>query len=150
MLGVGWRFVAVGCVAMACDGPARPPEVAAAEVARPEVARPEVAASEAAELRLTGVLRYTELPRTKSVEAYMGREFTLVTGEEALNLKASAAVPAERLRALDGATITVRARFHPAAGPDPRESAPMGADGAAMMRPAYHEVLEVVSAPAGP
>ena len=98
-----------------------------------------------------GVLKYTELPKTKSVEAYMGREFSLATGGDGpLNVKASATVSEEQLRALDGATITVRARYHPESKPTHGESAPMGPDGTVMAWPSYFEVLEVMSGPPKP
>lgn len=143
----------------ACDGPARPPGAGAtpapantgAAAPKTEAAAPaQGPAKEGEERRYTGVLRYTEVPAVKSVEAYMGREYTLETSSDGpLNLKASAAVSGEQLRALDGKTITVRARYHPERLPPPDVQAPMGPDGP-MPWPAYHEVLELVSGPPAP
>lgn len=142
----------------ACDGPARSPGGEPTPVAaksepapRPEAATPAPGpAKEGEERRFTGVLRYTEIPPVKSVEAFMGREYTLaLAGAESLNLKASATVSDEQLRALDGKTITVRARYHPEKSPPPDVQAPMGPDGP-MAWPAYYEVLELVPGPPGP
>lgn len=142
----------------ACDGPARAPGGEPTPVAAKSEPAPKAEAAtpaagpvkEGEERRYTGVLHYTEIPPVKSVEAFMGREFTLaIAGAESLNLKASAAVTDEQLRALDGATITVRARYHPEKQPPPDVQAPMGADGP-MAWPAYHEVLELVPGPPKP
>ncbi|MBA3549650.1 MAG: hypothetical protein H0T76_24495, partial [Nannocystis sp.] len=128
-----WRRVVANMVLVSlagCAGPARtegePPPAAAAPSPGPAPAAAtsaEAAPADGEERRYTGVLHYTELPKSKSVEAYMGREFSLdAGGDGSLNIKASAAVSEEQLRALDGATITVRARYHPASKPDPMES----------------------------
>lgn len=154
--------VMVGLWAMlaACDGPARPPSAEA----QPAAATPKVEATpkaeatapaegpakEGEERRFTGVLRYTEIKPVKSVESYLGREYTLTTsGDGALNIKASAAVSDEQLRALDGKTITVRGRYHPEKLPPNDVQAPMGSDGP-MPWPAYYEVLELVPGAANP
>jgi hypothetical protein len=143
-------------VTLACDGPARPPSAGAQPAAAPakaEVAAPAeapAAVKEGEERRFTGVLRYTEIKPVKSVESYLGREYSLeTTSDGPLNVKASEAVSDEQLRALDGATITVRGRYHPEKLPPNDVQAPMGADGV-MPWPAYYEVLEVVSGPPRP
>ncbi len=141
-----------------CAGPARPegepPAAAATQSPAPgavAAVTPEVGATDGEERRYTGVLHYTELPKIRSIEAYMGREFSLATGGDgSLNIKASATVSAEQLRALDGATVTVRVRYRPESRPTHGESAPMGADGQVMAWPAYYEVLEVMSGPPKP
>ena len=133
----------------ACAGPARPPggETTPAATPKADDAPPVAAAKDGEERRFTGVLRYTEIKPVKSVESYMGREFTLETASDgAINLKASEVVTAEQLRALDGTKITVRGKFHPEEAPPNDVQAPMDADGP-MPWPAYYEVLELVSGP---
>lgn len=156
MDGILWTraalVVLVGTLA-ACDGPARPPggEAPPRTEAAPAKAEPQApapgpaaAAKEGEERRFTGVLRYTEIKPVKSVEAFEGREYSLETSSDGpLNVKASATVSDEQLRALDGKTITVRARFHPEKLPPNDVQAPMGMNGP-MPWPAYYEVLELV------
>lgn len=154
-------LVVLWAMLAACDGPARPPSAeaqpvpatpqAGAETPKAEVAAPAAGPAKAGEeRRYTGVLRYTEIKPVKSVESYMGREYSLeTTSDGPLNVKASAAVSDEQLRALDGKTITVRARYHPEELPPNDVQAPMGADGP-MPWPAYYEVLELVSDPPKP
>jgi len=87
-----------------------------------------------------------EAPPWRSFQVCVGIHFgyTLTTGGEgALNIKASAAVSDEQLRALDGDTNTVRGKYHPEKLPPNDVSAPMGSDGP-MPWPAYYEVLELV------
>lgn len=136
-----------------CGGPAQSeaaPPAAAATPAGVVAPAPGPAPEDGEERRFTGVLHYTEIKPIKSVESYMGREFSLDTkGDGQLNIKASAAVSGEQLRALDGATITIRGRYHPEKSPPNDVQAPMGADGP-MPWPAYYEVIEVVSGPARP
>ncbi len=147
------RSLVVLVVLAGCAGPARtegePPPAAATQSSAPAPAAAtpaEAAPADGEERRYTGVLHYTELPKTKSVEAYMGREFSLDTrGHGQLNIKASATVAEEQLRALDGATVSVRVRYHPESKPTQGEPAPMGADHTAMAWPSYFEVLEIAS-----
>ena len=154
----GRSSLAVVCLVTlaACDGPAHPPSAGAqpaAATGKAEVAAPAqspATVKEGEERRFTGVLRYTEIKPVKSVESFLGREYSLeTTSDGPLNVKASAAVSDEQLRALDGATITVRGRYHPEKLPPNDVQAPMGADGV-MPWPAYYEVLEVVSGPPRP
>ncbi|MCU0655593.1 MAG: hypothetical protein MUF64_09965 [Polyangiaceae bacterium] len=92
-----------------------------------------------------GRLQFRELPAVKSVQAYEGVEFSLQgEGGESLALT-PAAVPRERLQALDGKQVELRVRRVEGAAPSPLEQAPLGPDGKPLRRPARHEVLEVVS-----
>lgn len=131
---------------VACAGPPGG-ETTPAATPKAGEAPPVAAAKDGEERRFTGVLRYTEIKPVKSVDSYMGREFTLETANDGpINLKAGAAVSDEQLRALDGATITVRGKFHPEKAPPNDVQAPMGAEGP-MPWPSYYEVIELVSGP---
>ncbi|MEZ4384128.1 MAG: hypothetical protein R3A79_22535 [Nannocystaceae bacterium] len=115
--------------AAADDGPAS----AAAEA--PRSSPPEAAPGSAAITR-EGVLDYQELPRTKSVEAYMGVEFTLRGDGEETALAASEGVPREALVAHAGRRVRVTCTPREPTPADPRESAPTRPDGAPLERPA--------------
>jgi hypothetical protein len=94
---------------------------------------------------LRGKLRFQEIPPVKSVQAYEGVEFTLLTPEGAsVPLAPGASVPRERLRALDGKEVSLRVRLVEPPPPSPWEQAPMGPDGKAQRRTPRHEVLEVL------
>jgi hypothetical protein len=94
---------------------------------------------------LRGKLRFQEIPPVKSVRAYDGVEFTLLTAEgETLPLTPGASVPHERLRALDGKEVSLRVRLVEPPPPSPWEQAPLGPDGKAQRRTPRHEVLEVL------
>ncbi|PRQ01187.1 hypothetical protein [Enhygromyxa salina] len=100
-------------------------------------------------LTVSGALTYTELPRTKSVEAYMGREFTLVdaAGTEH-NLKPSDTVSHEQLVGRSGQTVEVTCTPFAEQQPNPHEQAPQGAPGqGAMPRPAGCTVTALSPAP---
>jgi hypothetical protein len=110
----------------------------AAQPARPTDTPPVSAAPASppsAERRLEGQLAYTPLPQTKSVEAYLGVEFTLDTGTEKVVLDDSDAVPRARLEAAAGKRATVVCKMRPGTVPDPNESYPMNPDGTPMKRP---------------
>ncbi|MEM7159040.1 MAG: hypothetical protein AAF799_39750 [Myxococcota bacterium] len=96
-----------------------------------------------------GTLEYTPLPQTKSMEAYMGVEFTLhhADGEETV-LGASEAVTHEALEAAAGKTVRVGCIPQEATPPDPQESAPIGPDGAPLDRPGQCVVQRLEELPA--
>jgi serine/threonine protein phosphatase PrpC len=119
--------------------PTAPPRTTAMTSSSP----PSPAAPEPKVLR--GKLRFQEIPPVKSVQAYDGVEFTLLTPEgESLPLAPGASVPRERLRALDGKEVSLRVRLVEPPPPSPWEQAPMGPDGKAQRRTPRHEVLEVL------
>lgn len=97
-------------------------------------------------LSLEGTLKYTELPRTKSVAAYMGKEFTLTLADGTEhNLSASESVSHEQLQAQDGKTIKITCRPYGPSDPNPMESAPTGMDGKPLQRPGGCEVLSLTA-----
>lgn len=109
----------------------------------PTTMKPSPSASDPGVLR--GKLRFRELPPVKSVEAYDGVEFTLLTPSgESLPLAPGAAVPRERLQALDGQNVSLRVRPVQPPPPSPFEQAPIGPNGKPLPRPLRHEVLEIL------
>ncbi len=135
--------VILGACAAPASTPAPAPAPASDSDSKVAPAPDPAAAPEAGESRvLQGVLRYTEPPQSKSVEAFLNQSLVLVEGEASWNLAASAAVPEEQLRELDGKRIEVTATYVPPRDPDPRESAPMDGD-KPMQRPAKWEVSAV-------
>ncbi|KIG18723.1 hypothetical protein DB30_07738 [Enhygromyxa salina] len=106
-------------------------------------------AADPSTLTVTGTLTYTELPRTKSVEAYLGKEFTLVDAKGTEhNLKSSDTVSHEELVGRSGHTVTVTCTPYPERQPQPHEQAPMGAPGQGTMpRPAGCTVTALATAP---
>ncbi len=92
------------------------------------------------EITVEGPLKYTELPRTKSVEAYMGVEFSVEVDGKRTVLAASEKVSREQLLALDGKRVKLHCAQQPASTPNPMESAPMGPDGKPLQRPAECKV----------
>ncbi|MCA9661542.1 MAG: hypothetical protein KC486_24595, partial [Myxococcales bacterium] len=90
-----------------------------------------------------GVLEYQELPRTKSVAAYMGVEFTLRGDDAETVLAASDNVSHEQLVAHDGKRVRVTCTPREPQPPNPMESAPMGPDGAPLQRPTKCAVTEL-------
>ena len=109
-------------------------------------AKGEAASPSQGVLTLEGKLTYTELPRTKSVAAYMGQEFTLTTASgESHNLKASDAVPFEELVKHDGQQIKVTCEPYVPKPPDPMESYPTGPDGKPLQRPGGCRVLSLTT-----
>jgi len=104
-----------------------------------------------ATITVKGTLKFNELPKTKSVEAYMGKEFTLTdaAGKEH-NLKASETVSHDTLKSHDGKTIEVTCVPFEAKAPNPMEAAPMQVGGPKgtskpMKRPGGCRVTQVVS-----
>lgn len=142
----------------ACAGPSSPPvsdvaptptTAAPASEATPGPATTPVAPVVASSPRagdsrqLQGVLRYTEIPQRKSVEAFRGEDLTLVADGESWNLGATAQVTDEQLMALAGKRIEVTATYVPPVAPDPMAQAPMGPDGKTMDYPARWDVTAV-------
>ena len=82
-----------------------------------------------------GELEYTELPRTKSVAAYMGVEFTLKGEGDPLVLEESDAVSHETLVGLHGKRVRVECTPRAPTPPDPESSYPTDMDGAPLPRP---------------
>ncbi len=82
-----------------------------------------------------GQLEYTELPRTKSVEAYMGVEFTLKGEGEPLVLAASETVSHDSLVARHGERVRVECTPKKPTPPDPNSSYPTDMDGKPLERP---------------
>jgi hypothetical protein len=91
-----------------------------------------------------GVLEYKELPRTRSVAAYMGVEFTLKAEGEETVLAASKAVSRETLIEQHGKRIKVKCTLRAPEPPDPRSQYPTGPDGAPLQRPTTCVVDELV------
>lgn len=88
---------------------------------------------------LAGTLKYTEIAPRKSVEAYMGVEFTLVTSDGEHVLKATDRVSREALVALDGKAVEVVGVLVKPRKPCPWEQYPTGMNGEPLERPdAYH------------
>ena len=87
------------------------------------------------ERRLEGTLKYTPLPAAKSVEAYLGVEFTLDIGREKVVLGASDTVPRERLEAAADTRVKVVCTLRPGRVPEPYEAYPVDMDGKPMKRP---------------
>lgn len=128
VIAIAW--VVVGVSACASAQAADPPKSATEPAPKsPAPAPPDVRT-------LEGTLIYAPLPPTRSVEAYMGVEYTLKTGDDVHVLGASDAVPAEALRAQDGKRVRVQCTMVEAAAPSPTESYPVGPDGAPLLRPA--------------
>lgn len=84
---------------------------------------------------LEGTLRFKPLPEGKSVEAYLGVEFTLEAGGEVVVLGPSERVSREVLEAANGRRVKVSCAMREGAVPRPDESYPMEADGSPMKRP---------------
>jgi len=125
--------------------PTPPPEAAPAPEPAPAVepTPASTAPPRAGESRvLRGVLRYTELPRHKSVEAFLGQDLTLSADGESWNLGATEQVTQEQLVALDGQRIEVTATYVPPTAPDPNMQAPMDGD-ELMKHPARWDVTAV-------
>lgn len=121
---------AVGCAAAV-------PSTTGASAATP--AAPTALADGAREL--TGVLSYTPLPSTKSVEAYEGVEFR-VAGTP---VESSDSVSHDMLVGYDGKSVTVRCTMRTPPPPALYESYPVGMDGQALPRPARCTVSSITS-----
>lgn len=91
---------------------------------------------------LEGVVEHTPLPPTKSVEAWLSQDITLVGAAGRWDLSASPEVPDEVLASFAGQRVRVVAEEVPARAPEAWESAPMGLDGP-MQRPATWRVVEI-------
>ncbi len=92
---------------------------------------------------LTGTLRYTEIPATKSVASFRSEYLTLVgDGGETWNLGGTEAVPDDKLIPLAGKRLEVTATYVPEAAPDPNAQAPMDGD-QTMRYPARWDVTAV-------
>lgn len=153
-LSYGLVFLALA-TAPACSSTRSTPDAARAEPAEPAMAEPVRAepaapATEpadpspmAASLSYSGKLTYTELPATKSVEAYLGVEFTLTTASGPVVLDSSDNVSHDALIALDGKTIEVQCSPRRPRPPSPDESYPMGPDGQPLARPTKCVVYSV-------
>lgn len=105
-----------------------------------------------APITVKGTLKFTELPKTKSVEAYLGKEFTLTDAMgKAHNLKASDTVSRDTLKSHDGKVLEVTCVPFEAKAPNPMEAAPMegsgpkGGKSKPMKRPGGCTVITIVS-----
>jgi hypothetical protein len=129
-----------------------PPAVKAPVAAKvPRVAKPKAAAS--APVSLEGIMRYTPLPRTKSVKAYLGVEFSLGVLYRAIPLSAPNTDMRERMIAAKGKAVRLTCLMIKPPTPHKGSSFPVGPDGAALVRPSKCAVkkLSVVEAePAKP
>jgi hypothetical protein len=137
------------------EGSGAPPDTPAAEnlaevptpatppASAPDGSAPADEAPTAAAITREGVLEYKELPRTKSVAAYMGVEFTLRADDGETALAASQSVPHEQLVAHDGKRIRVTCTPREPTPANPMEPAPMGPDGAPLARPTKCAVTEL-------
>lgn len=101
----------------------------------PEVAPVDAGLAAGATRELEGTLRFQPLPESKSVEAYLGIEFTLEAGGEVVVLGSSERVSREVLQAASGRRVKVSCTMREGAVPSPDESYPMEADGSPMKRP---------------
>lgn len=144
-------FGLLACATAAQDDDKLPVDAAATKTpAATPPAESEPAAEEPAadpgSITVTGTLTHTELPRTKSVEAYLGKEFTLVdaAGTEH-NLKPSDTVSHEQLVERSGQAVEVTCAPFPEQQPPPHVSAPM-ADGGSMPYPAGCRVTALAAA----
>ncbi len=125
----------VACAPAPTPSPASKPEpVATADAPATPTGRPDAVTPagppQPGESRvLTGTLRYTEIPATKSVASFRSEDLTLVgDGGESWNLGGTQAVPDDKLIPLAGKRIEVTATYVPEAAPDPNASAPMDGD----------------------
>lgn len=122
-------LLALGCPA--------PEEATPAPADKP----PATSTSAPAATRLEGTLHFRELPPTRSVEAYMGVEFTLVDAAGVEHpLEPSASVSRDDLMARDGQRVAVTGAWRQPPPPDPRSAYPTGPDGAPLERPARLQV----------
>ena len=97
-------------------------------------------------LDLEGILTYTPLPATMSVEAYMGVEHTLTDAKGGKHvLGASEDVTSEALRAQDGERVRVRCVMQEPTAPSPHEAYPTGPNGEPLKRPAKCRVLTLTT-----
>lgn len=94
---------------------------------------------------LRGTLRFREIPPAKSVAAYDGIEFTLVTSSGEVFPLTPGLVSREQLKALDGKAVTVRGRLMQPPPASAFEQAPVGPDGKPLPRSARHEVLAITA-----
>lgn len=109
----------------------------------PEVAPVDAGLPTGASRELEGTLRFQPLPESKSVEAYLGVEFTLETGGEVVVLGPSERISREVLQAASGRRVKVSCTMREGAVPRPDESYPMEADGSPMKRPDVCVVLQL-------
>lgn len=107
---------------------------------------PIVAAPEGQVVVLQGVVTYTPLPPTKSLEAWLSQDLTLVDGDRRWDLSGTAEIPDEVIASFDGKRVQVTAVAIPERAPESWESAPMGLDGP-MMRPATWQVTAITALP---
>jgi hypothetical protein len=140
----------LGCERGSDTPPATPQPEATQKTWDPNPPKPEtapaasVASATGSETALEGQLVYTKIDNTrKSVDAYLGNEFAVVTASGRVNLFPSGDASAEALRGLDGKRVRVRGVMRQPSSPDPREQAPMNPDGTPMQRPGGLEVRAV-------
>lgn len=133
------RFMWLGLWLCACAAPSQAPAEVASPV--PPMARPsspgvaDTNAAPGAERHLEGLLTHTPIEDRKSVESYLGVEFSLDLGGEVVVLGASDTVSREALAARKGQRVKVVCTMREGAVPRPDESYPMEADGSPMKRP---------------
>ncbi|HRE88941.1 MAG TPA: hypothetical protein PK095_07325 [Myxococcota bacterium] len=101
----------------------------------PEVAPADAGLPAGATRELEGTIRFQPLTESKSVEAYLGIEFTLESGGEVVVLGPSERVPRAVLEAANGRRVKVSCTMREGAVPSSHESYPMEADGSPMKRP---------------
>lgn len=105
---------------------------------------PVLAAAEG-QVVLEGVVRYTPLPPTMSVEAWLSQDITLMGEGKQWDLTGSAEVPDEVITSFAGQRVRVLAVEVPEHPPEAWEAAPMGLDGP-MPRPATWRVVGITPA----
>jgi hypothetical protein len=88
-----------------------------------------------------GTLKYEPLPKSRSVRAYMGVEFTIGDGADRVVLKSSDKVSREALIAAAGSKVRVTCRTQAPTQPEPGSAYPMGPDGQPLQRPETCRVL---------
>ncbi|TNF26833.1 MAG: hypothetical protein EP329_20540 [Deltaproteobacteria bacterium] len=121
------------------------PTVATTGAARaepPAAAAPEVPTATAGESK-AGIVKYEQLPRTKSLRAYTGEELFLEMEGERITLRPTAAVDRDRLLGLAGRRVQLRVAWTGGHPPAEGLSAPLGPDGRPLAQGAGWRVLAV-------
>jgi hypothetical protein len=92
---------------------------------------------------LSGTLRYTPIPPTKSMEAYMGVEFVIEDGADKHVVSETAKVSRETLEGLADKKVEAKGVFAKGAKPCPYESYPTGMNGEPLERPGRYHLISI-------
>ena len=92
---------------------------------------------------LAGTLRFTPIPPTKSVEAYMGVEFVIEDGADKHVVSETAKVSRETLEGLADKKVEAKGVFAKGAKPCPHESYPTGMNGEPLERPGRYHLVSI-------